>query len=153
MKGIRIIYSGLIAGFISELILGGLFMSSFIQRILYNPQVQSHLFIDVTPQRDLIPSITGIIFLSIIHSWLFSILQPSIPGKTQMAKGFYWGFFIWLLYWVFQEWFIYHTLLKEPLLLNLLELAILFLGSIAEGIVIALLIMHKPIKQKKQETM
>jgi hypothetical protein len=38
---------------------------------------------------------------------------------------------------VFQEWFIYNTLLGEPILLNLLELGVLLLGSIVEGIVIA----------------
>ena len=41
------------------------------------------------------------------------------------------------MYWLFQEWFIYHTLLGEPILLNLLELAILFIGSLMEGVIIA----------------
>jgi hypothetical protein len=44
---------------------------------------------------------------------------------------------IWLMYWLFQEWFIYHTLLGEPLFLNLLELSILIVGSLVEGIVIS----------------
>ncbi len=44
------------------------------------------------------------------------------------------------MYWVFQEWFIYHTLLREPLLLNLLELNLLFIGSVAEGLIIAKLL-------------
>jgi hypothetical protein len=39
------------------------------------------------------------------------------------------------LYWVFQEWLIYHTLLQEPLMLNLLELTLLLAGSLVEGIV------------------
>lgn len=41
------------------------------------------------------------------------------------------------MYWVFQEWFVYHTLLLEPLLLNLLELVILLIGSIIEGLIIS----------------
>ncbi len=44
----KIVYSGLIAGFVSQGILGGLFMSSPVQAILYDPNLQSQLFIDVT---------------------------------------------------------------------------------------------------------
>jgi len=79
----------------------------------------------------------GLVILSIIHAWLFSVLMPSIPGKTWWKKGLFWGLTIWLVYWLFQEWFIYNTLLGEPLFLNALELTILILGSLVEGIVIA----------------
>jgi len=47
------------------------------------------------------------------------------------------------MFWVFQEWFIYHTLLGEPLALNLLELAILLAGSLVEGLVIAFILARK----------
>ena len=136
-KTFKIIYSGLIAGFISEVILGALFMSPPIQSILYNPNWQSKIFLELTPTRDLFPSIAGIVILSIAHSWFFSIFQKSIPGETWIRKGLFWGFTIWLLYWVFQEWFIYHTLLKEPILLNLVELTILLAGSFVEGLIIS----------------
>jgi hypothetical protein len=136
-KTFKIIYSGLIAGFISEGILGALFMSPPIQSILYNPNWQSKIFLELTPTRDLFPSIAGIVILSIAHSWFFSIFQKSIPGETWIRKGLFWGFTIWLLYWVFQEWFIYHTLLKEPILLNLVELTVLLLGSFVEGLIIS----------------
>lgn len=136
-KTFKIIYSGLIAGFISEGILGALFMSPPIQSILYNPNWQSKIFLELTPTRDLFPSIAGIVILSIAHSWFFSIFQKSIPGETWIRKGLFWGFTIWLLYWVFQEWFIYHTLLKEPILLNLVELTILLAGSFVEGLIIS----------------
>lgn len=53
------------------------------------------------------------------------LFLPSIPGKTWIGKGAFWGL---------------HTLLAEPLLLNLLELAILLLGSAVEGMVIALIL-------------
>ena len=136
-KSLRIIIAGLIGGFIGEGIMGGLFMSPPINSILYNPEIQSQLFIEITPDRDLFKSITGMVVLSIAHAWFYSIFIQSIPGKTWIKKGLFWGFTIWLMYWVFQEWFIYHTLLNEPILLNLLELTILLLGSLAEGIIIA----------------
>lgn len=142
-KTFRMIYSGIIAGFISEGVLGALFMSSPIQKILYNPNWQSKLFLEVTPTRDLLPSIVGIVILSISHSWLFSVLQKSIPGKNWINKGVFWGMTIWLMYWVFQEWFIYHTLLQEPILLNLVELTILLMGSLVEGLIISKLLFEK----------
>lgn len=136
-KTVKIIYSGLIAGIISQGILGALFMSAPIQKILYNPNWQSKLFLEITPTRDLIPSIAGIVVLSIAHSWLFIVFQKSIPGNTWIRNGLFWGFTIWLMYWVFQEWFIYHTLLQEPIILTLVELSILLMGSIVEGLIIS----------------
>jgi hypothetical protein len=70
--------------------------------------------------------------------------MASIPGKTWLKKGLFWGLTIWLMYWLFQEWFIYNTLLGEPLILNILELTILMLGSLVEGIVIAFFLARKP---------
>lgn len=136
-KSLRIVIAGLIGGFIGEGIMGGLFMSPPVNAILYNPEIQSQLFIEITADRDLFKSIAGMVVLSISHAWFYSIFMQSIPGKTWFKKGIFWGFTIWLMYWVFQEWFIYHTLLNEPILLNLLELTILLLGSLAEGIIIA----------------
>ena len=140
---VKIIYSGLIAGFISEGILGALFMSPPVQNILYNPDIQSKLFLDITPTRDLLLSIAGIVILSIAHSWLFTIFQKCIPGQTWVRKGLFWGFTIWIMFWLFQEWFIYHTLLQEPILLNLLELAILLVGSLVEGLIISRFLFKK----------
>ena len=133
----KIIFAGLLGGFISEGILGVLFVNPFIKSILYNPNLQSQLFIEITPQRNLATSIVGIIVLSIIHAWLYSVLAKSIPGDTWQKKGLFWGLTVWLMYWVFQEWFIYHTLLGEPVILNALELAILLMGSFIEGLIIA----------------
>lgn len=136
-KILKIIYSGLTAGCISEGILGALFMSPPVQGLLYDPDIQSKLFIDVTRTRNLLPSIIGMIVLSSTHSWFFSLFQKSIPGNTWVKRGLFWGFTIWLMYWVAQEWFIYHTLLGEPLLLNMVELAILLAGSLVEGLIIS----------------
>lgn len=142
-KYIRIVLSGLLGGFVSEGFLGAMFTSAPVQRALYNPDIQSKVFIEITPTRELLPSIAGIVILSIAHSWLFTIFQPSVPGSSRMAKGLFWGFTIWLMYWVFQEWFIYHTLLREPLLLNALELTILLLGSLIEGLIISFMLTPK----------
>ncbi|GAC1426446.1 MAG: hypothetical protein NVS1B13_18030 [Flavisolibacter sp.] len=142
-KAIKIIYAGLIAGFVSEGFLGAIFSSPPIQKILYNPNWQGKLFLEVTPTRDLFPSVVGIVLLSIAHSWLFTIFQKSIPGETWIKKGLFWGLTIWLMYWVFQEWFIYHTLLKEPILLNIIELTILILGSFIEGLIISKFLYRK----------
>lgn len=144
-RTVTIIYSGLLAGLISEGILGALFMSPPVQSVLYNPDLQSPLFLQVTLTRALFPSIAGIVVLSIAHSWLFHLFQPSVPGNTRIKKGMFWGFTIWLMYWVFQEWFIYHTLLQEPLLLNLLELTILLVGSLIEGLIISWFLYEKKV--------
>ena len=133
----KIVLAGLAGGFLGNGVLGALFSSPPMQAILYNPEWQSALFIDITPKRNIPVSVACLVILSVIHAWLFDDLMPSIPGRTWVRKGLFWGLTIWLMFWVFQEWLIYHTLLGEPLLLNLLELAILLIGSLVEGIVIA----------------
>ena len=141
----KIIFAGLLGGFVGNGVLGGLFSSSPVKAILYNPALQSQLFLDVTPQRNIPVSVAGLVILSIIHSWLFASLRPAIPGATSLRKGLFWGFAIWAMYWLFQEWFIYHTLLHEPLMLCALELGILLLGSLAEGVIISLILQpHEP---------
>ena len=134
---VQILIAGLAGGFVGNGVLGALFSSPPVQSILYSSEWQSQLFIEITPKRNVPVSVAGLVLLSIIHAWLFSVFLPSIPGKTWVKKGLFWGLTIWLMYWLFQEWFIYNTLLGEPLLLNILELAILMLGSMIEGIVIA----------------
>ena len=141
---LKIVVAGLVGGFIGNGVLGALFSSPPIQTILYNPELQSQLFIAITPKRNIPVSIAGLVILSIIHAWLFSVLMPSLPGKTWLKKGLFWGLTIWLMYWLFQEWFIYNTLLGEPLILNVLELTILIMGSLVEGIVIAFFLARKP---------
>ena len=141
---VKIVVAGLVGGFIGNGVLGALFSSPPIQAILYNPEWQSQLFIEITPKRNIPVSVAGLVILSTIHAWLFSVLMPSIPGKTWVKKGLFWGLAIWLMYWLFQEWFIYYTLLGEPLLLIALELTILMLGSLVEGIVIAFFLARKP---------
>jgi hypothetical protein len=65
-------------------------------------------------------------------------VYPAINAWRDLGeKRPFLGLSIWAMFWLFQEWFIYHTLLAEPLLLNLLELSILLVGSLIEGVVIA----------------
>jgi hypothetical protein len=134
---LKIALAGLIGGFAGNGVLGAIFSSPPIQSILYDPKIQSQLFMEVTLKRNIPVSVTGLVVLSVIHAWLFSIFQPSIPGGTWLRQGLFWGLTIFLMFWLFQEWFIYHTLLGEPLILNLLELAILLPGSLVEGVIIA----------------
>jgi hypothetical protein len=141
---VKILVAGLVGGFMGNGVLGALFSSPPVLSILYNPEWQSQLFVEITPKRNIPVSVAGLVVLSIIHAWLFSVLMPSIPGKAWIKKGLFWGLTIWLMYWLFQEWFIYNTLLGEPPLLNVLELTILMLGSLVEGIVIALFLARKP---------
>lgn len=50
-KALKIIYSGIIAGFICEEVLVVLFMFSPVQKNLYTPNWQIKLFIEVIPQE------------------------------------------------------------------------------------------------------
>jgi hypothetical protein len=134
---IRIAAAGIIGGLAGNGISGVLFTLPPVQSVLYNPALQSAVFLQITPLRDIPLSVAGLVALSIIHAGLFSILLPGIPGKTWIAKGIFFGIVIWSMFWVFQEWFVYHTLLGEPLLLNVLELALLLPGTIIEGMIIS----------------
>jgi hypothetical protein len=139
-KVVRVIAAGLAGGFLGEAFLGGLFGNPLTQSILYDPTLQSPLFIEVTTQRNFPISIAGLIVLSVIHAALYTALVPSLPGRTWIGTGLFWGLTIWLMYWVFQEWFIYRTLLREPFILCSLELLFLLIGSCIEGLVIAFLL-------------
>src|SRR5512145_3312955 len=133
----KAVMAGMLGGFIGNGVLGALFSLPPIRSVLYDPALQSSLFLEITPLRNVPVSVAGLVLLSAIHGWLFAVLRPSIPGKSWIRKGLFWGFSIWAMYWLFQEWFIYHTLLQEPFILNLLELLLLLAGSVIEGLIIA----------------
>lgn len=142
---LRGLVGGWVGGFTGNALLGALFSSPWVRTILYDPSKQSDIFITLTPQRDMATSVVGLIVLSGIHGILFSVLQQSIPGTNWIRKGLWWGVAIWAMYWLFQEWFIYVTLLREPVSLAMVELVILLLGSLVEGIVVARLVTKKDI--------
>lgn len=135
---LQILGAGLAGGLASNGVMGAAFSSDWVNGILYDPALQSSLFIEVTRHRDIPVSVAGLLVLSIPHAWLYCLLRDCIPGNGWVAKGLFWGLAIWLVYWVSQEWFIYKTLLGEPWLLVAFELVILLCGALAEGLVIAL---------------
>lgn len=144
MRGpLRVIIAGLAGGFVGNGILGALFSAPILRNILYDPSIQSALFIEVTSQRNIPVSVVGLVVLSVIHAWLFTVFLPAVPGKDWLRKGMFWGLTIFLMYWLFQEWFMFHTLLQEPLILNLLELIVLLFGSLVEGIIIAYILVPR----------
>ena len=140
---IRSVVAGLLGGFIGNGVLGALFSIPLIRSILYDPELQSRLFIEITPKRNILVSVAGLVVLSAIHGWFYAVLRPSIPGITWARKGLFWGYLIWAMYWLVQEWFIYHTLFEEPLILNLLELVLLLAGSLIEGLIISFMVERK----------
>ena len=142
-SALKIAFAGIAGGFAGNGILGALFSAPFIKAILYNSELQSKLYIELTPQRNIPVSVAGLVILSVVHSWLFNLLMPSIPGNTWVRKGLFWGLAICLMYWLFQEWFMFNALLREPLLLCLLEMVLLLIGSIVEGVVIAFFLARK----------
>ncbi|HUT40963.1 MAG TPA: hypothetical protein VM011_06425 [Gammaproteobacteria bacterium] len=139
---LRSLVAGWAGGFAGNALLGALFSSPWVREILYNPEVQSQLFISLTPQRNIALSVAGLVVLSGLHGVLFAILRPSIPGESWIGKGVWWGLALWVVYWLAQEWFIYITLLGEPMGLAAFELGILLAGSLVEGVVIAGLLMR-----------
>lgn len=133
----RALLAGWVGGFAGNALLGTAFSSQWAQNALYNPSLQSPLFLEITPQRDILVSVAGLVCLSGIHGLLYHILESAIPGGIWWRKGLCWGIALWALFWLFQEWFIYMTLFGEPWLLAMLELLILLMGSLLEGVVIA----------------
>ena len=139
---LRIVLAGLVGGFFGNGIMGAILSLPFVKSVLYSPTLQSQLFIDITPKRNIPVSVVGLVILSILNAYFFWQFQPSIPGVNWLRKGLYWGLTIAGMYWLFQEWFIFHTLLGEPFVLNLLELVILTLGSLLEGVIISYIILR-----------
>lgn len=136
-NALRGLVAGWIGAFFGNGLLGALYSSPWLKAVLYDPDLQSELFIAVTQRRSVAASVAGLVFLGGLQGLAFAQLSPSLPGKRWFAKGLWWGLLLWGLYWLFQEWFIYITLLGEPLSLAALELVVLLSGSLLEGLVIA----------------
>lgn len=133
----RAAIAGWVGGLAGNALLGLLFTSAPVVAVLHDPAWQSRLFLDLAPTRNVLVSVAGLVVLSGIHGCLYELVRASLPGRTWMRRGMVWGLVLWALYWLPQEWFIYVTLLREPLSLAGLELVILGLGSVVEGIIIA----------------
>lgn len=129
--------AGLLGGFVGNAVLGVLFTSGFAQAVLYDVERQSQLFLTLTPQRDVASSVAGLVALSAVHGWLYLRFREALCGEAWWAKGCAFGCIVWSMYWLAQEWFVYVTLLGEPVRLAAFELALLLAGSLVEGLVIA----------------
>lgn len=140
----RILFAGLISGFGSNAMLGLLFTSPPTQAVLFNPAWQSPRFIELASQRNVPLSVAGLVVLSVPLAWLFARLQTVMPGRTWRGRGAFWGLAIWLMYWLPQEWFVYHTLIGEPLALCGLELVLLLIGALLQGLIMAALLRAGP---------
>lgn len=139
---VKAMVAGWVGGFVGNGFLGALFSAPLVRDVLYDPSLQSEVFRALTPTRDIPLSVTGLVLLSALHGVVFRRVAGALPGAGWFGKGVWWGVGIWAMYWLFQEWFIYVTLLREPVLLAALELTILLGGSLVEGIVISWLV-HK----------
>ena len=53
--------AGWAGGFAGNALLGALFSSPFVRRVLYDPEVQSQVFISLTSQRDIAVSVAGLV--------------------------------------------------------------------------------------------
>ncbi|MBI2516159.1 MAG: hypothetical protein HYV95_04525 [Opitutae bacterium] len=134
---VRITWAGLLAGLGGNALLGLLFTSPPVKAVLFNPAWQSPRFIELAAQRNVPVSVLGLVALSVPLAWLFVRLQAAMPGRTWRGRGLFWGLAIWLMYWLPQEWFIYHTLIGEPLALCGLELLLLLAGALVQGLILA----------------
>lgn len=134
------VLAGWIGGFVGNAALGVAFSTTWLKSLLFDPGWQSAAFIDLALQRNVAISVAGLVLLSGVYGVLYAVIAPAIPGHTALRKGLFWGAAIWAAYWLPQEWFVYVTLLREPIVLALVELAVLLGGSLLQGVVIAALL-------------
>lgn len=132
--------AGWLGGALGNGLLGAVYSLGPVQRLFYDPAQQSRLFIELTPTRDIPVSVAGLVLLCALHGVLYARFRPTLPGDAWWRRGLFWGGCLWALYWLFQEWFIYRTLLLEPWPLLALELVILLSGALLEGLVIAFVV-------------
>lgn len=147
-KAGKIVVSGIIGGAVGYAVTAAIFSTQAVKEIIFNPDIQSKVFISLLQNGNMPLAAAGLILLSVIHSWLFELLRPSIPGHTWFAKGLFWGLVIWLMFWLFQEWFVFLALVKQPWHLSAFELLLKLPGALIEGAIIAYIIMVKPKKQE-----
>ena len=141
-NAIRIIGGGILGGLAGGLVMTFLYELPPIHALLFNPDLQSPLFLEAAPQRNMGASFAGLLVIGVVHAWLFSVVWESIPGSTWVKQGLFWGVAIWAVYWAFNEWFTFYAVLQQPLTLILLELPLLLLGACVEGLVIAFFILR-----------
>jgi hypothetical protein len=114
------------------------------QGILLNPEFQSGKLIAIWTEikplplvvSDPAPIIIGIIIFGVIHAFLYRWLSPAWPSGT-IARGLRLGCLIFVLAFLFWEFFTPFNQFGEPLTLIALELLFWALIALADGICIA----------------
>jgi len=134
---IRIILSGVLAGAVSNAVVGFVFTRKPIHALMHDGSRNSRRYIDTAAQMNLPMAVIGLILLSVIHSAIFAFIGNALPGTTWLSHGIAFGVMIWLFFWLFQEWFAFHCLLGVPFSLNSFRLFVLLIGSVIEGIIIS----------------
>lgn len=130
---LRVVGIGLLAGFVSQGLMGALFMNPWSLALLSDPGLQSALYRELSALRPLVPSIVGLVLWGVVPAFLHRRLaHPGPWWKSGLATGAW----VWGLFWLPQEWFMYITLLAEPLPLALLELAFAAVGCAAQGLLL-----------------
>lgn len=130
---VRCVVVGLAAGFVSQGVMGALFMNPWSQAVLGNPGFQSSLYRELSALRPLVPSIIGLVAWGVVPALLHRRLGHSGP---RWRSGLATGAWVWALFWLPQEWFMYVTLIGEPLPLAALELAFAAVGCGVQGLIL-----------------
>lgn len=134
---IRIVSAGLLAGAVSNAVVGLIFTRKPVHAMMHDSSRNSRKYIDVATQMNLPVAIIGLILLSVIHSVIFAFIGAALPGSTWLTRGIIFGVMIWLFFWLFQEWFAFHCLLSVPISINSFRLVVLLIGAVIEGIIIS----------------
>lgn len=134
-RSVRWWFAGSAGALAGQMVLGLLFTSGAVRQVLFDPTRQSAAFLELAPTRDIPLSVAGLVVLGGIYGWLAMLVASRYPRASAAVRGLRLAALVWCVYWLPQEWFIYHTLLREPLGLCGLELVLLALGSLVTGLV------------------
>jgi hypothetical protein len=146
IKPIRAVAAGILGGLAASLVIFILFRLIGFEYwgILVDPQYQSPKLIMVWTELEPIPvainhpeiMTLGFVALAVIHSFVFSVIKPGIPGEG-WKKGLGFGAIVWLFSYLFFEFFTPWNMFGEPVTLVILELLFWIPVALSEGIVIA----------------
>lgn len=150
---LRTIFAGLVGGV--TWIAAMTFLFGLAQAILTDPDYQSAKFLDVIGRADPPPRMmetpwilpAGLLLLGVISSIAYRIVRQAFAGDAWWRKGLRFGALAWLLMVPWFEFYLPWNVMREPLLLAILE-SLLWLGVLlATGLAIAL-IQEWPIRRQ-----
>jgi hypothetical protein len=116
------------------------------QQVLTDPAHQSAKMLAVFFELDPPPMIAvsplvlplGCLGLGIIFAFVFAVLWPGVPGKRWWQKGLAFGGLSWLLVFPWFEFYLPWNVLREPLPLVGLELALWLGVKLCTGLALSL---------------